>query len=155
LVNNFGFIRDIGQSLLGEGGPDDLSGKVLHQIIVVRWNPRAAVDVEDGIFQPHDKLDNFFADLPFPQEPIVNLVRKERFQGLRVECRGYRNGPLSKKPPSVQSTWQWGLKLRKSPKLWTAMTAPGTIFFREKKKPNSKHRPQPFGGAVPSRAIIG
>jgi hypothetical protein len=153
LVNNFGFIRDIGRSLLGEGGPDDVSGKVLHHIIVVRWNPRAAVDVEDEIFPRQGRLDNFLADLPFPQEPVVNLVHEERFQGLHVECWGYRNGLLSKKPPSVQSTWQWGLKFRKSPELWTAMTAPGTTLFREKKKRNSKHRPQPFGGAVQAEPL--
>lgn len=81
---------DIGQSLLGEGGPDDVSGKVFRHIIVVRWNPRAAVDVEDEIFPRQGKLDTFFTDLPFPQEPVVNLVRVERFQGLHVEWPGCR-----------------------------------------------------------------
>jgi len=49
LVNGFGYIRETGHSLVGKGGLDDVSGRVLQGLLVAGLNPGAAVEIEVGM----------------------------------------------------------------------------------------------------------
>jgi hypothetical protein len=61
-INHLGFIREASHSFLGKGGPDDISGEVLHRFIVARSNPGAAMDIEAGVRPGQDELDHFLCD---------------------------------------------------------------------------------------------
>ena len=66
-VYDLGFKREVGHSFLRERGPDDVSGDVLHGLLISGLNPGAAMDVESGMPPRQDELDHL-RDLTFSQE---------------------------------------------------------------------------------------
>lgn len=53
---------------------DDITGEVLHRLIVLGLDHAAAVNDEAEMQERHNELDNLFVDLSFPQKHFDDLV---------------------------------------------------------------------------------
>jgi hypothetical protein len=88
-VNNLGFIREVSHCLLRERGAADVSGDVLHGLIVSGSNSGTAVDIESGVPPRQDKIEYFFRNLALSPEHLEHLVLKHPF--LRPRVHSWRN----------------------------------------------------------------
>ena len=65
------------------------------------------------------------ADGPLVKQYLEQFVTKELFQCAGIVVWGDAEVASSLKAPSDMMMWQWGLKPRKSPKVWMEQAQPG------------------------------
>ena len=85
----------VGHLLLGEGGTEDILGQVLPSMTVVTLDLDLIVNIEAGVFPREELVDEFRADLLFPEEHLKDLVAEEVLQFLYVYFRKDVKPPAS------------------------------------------------------------
>jgi hypothetical protein len=85
LINDLGLLGDVSHPLLGERGADNITGKVLHGLLLSGLNSGAAIDIEPRMAPVHEHLDEIFCDLSFGEKHLEDFVPKDLFQMFWVE----------------------------------------------------------------------
>lgn len=79
-VDDLPLLIQVGHPLLGEGGPDDAAGQVLHSHFIAGGDAVAAEDVEAGMPPFREHGNHFLGDLSLVEEHLEHCMSEDGLQ---------------------------------------------------------------------------